>query len=430
MANLSSYLTISSSTYSNPTMTCGMSSNGIWIKIDISNYDNLEFKNKAFDAWNSYVLIGGNKVDLTIKDIQSKYVHFEIPLTTADIGKSIAFKSWSGKNDFLCIQAKTNTDTSINYKITTSASKVPGEWFNSAPMINGSSVSTNYKLNPYEKNTPFSYSYTVNDTDADDVLVVKEYLDGNVIRTINNAVRNATYTITIDKDTLYGLSESGVHTISISVSDGRSETTNNYKFIRTNLVPVITVSSGISNTYQFNANSPSVTYQAYDPEGEEITMSILVDDIVVEEPTVISQNTNITSSISHDNWILIKNGVHKFTLLIEDVQGGQVKQDYNFIKNETVIDFQFKEPVETEVALQKYYNIVSKLNVDSSSMQVLVTNNGYDTNPTWETMTTTPHVFSNKTKTADKWGFNVRIIITRGTEVGDMKVYGIGGSLI
>lgn len=335
-------------------------------------------------------------------------------------------------NDYLNVSAAFWSSSGRQFTISDNKGStglfVRSSWYNSDPMINGSSVSTNHKLDPYEKNTPFSFNYTVNDTDADDILVVKEYLDGNLIRTINNAVRNATYTIDIDKDTLYSLSEAGIHTVSISVSDGHSETTNNYKFIRTNLVPVLTVSSDVDTSVTYDKDSPQITYQAYDPEGEEITMSILVDGIIVEPKTVIMPNVDTTSSISHDNWILIKNGEHKITFLIEDAQGGQTKQDYNFIKNETVIDFQFKQPVETEVALQKYYNIISKLNVDSSSIQVLVTNNAFDDEPTWETMTTTPHVFSNATKTADKWGFNLRIIITRSTETGDIKVYGIGGS--
>lgn len=337
-------------------------------------------------------------------------------------------------NDYLNVSAAFWSSSGRQFTISDNKGStglfVRSSWYNSDPMINGSSVSTNHKLDPYEKNTPFSFNYTVNDTDADDILVVKEYLDGNLIRTINNAVRNATYTIDIDKDTLYSLSEAGIHTVSISVSDGHSETTNNYKFIRTNLVPVLTVSSDVDTSVTYDKDSPKITYQAYDPEGEEITMSILVDGIVVEPKTVITPNVDTKSSISHDNWITILNGKHKLSFVVEDAQGGQAKKEYEFIKNETVMDFQFKKPVETEVALQKYYNIVSKLNVDRSSMQVLVTNNGYDTNPTWETMTTTPHVFSNTTKTADKWGFNLRIIITRGTETGDMKIYGMGGSLI
>ena len=45
---------------------------------------------------------------------------------------------------------------------------VSSSWYNDAPMINGSSVSTNIKLEPYEKNTPFSFNYTVNDVPSND----------------------------------------------------------------------------------------------------------------------------------------------------------------------------------------------------------------------------------------------------------------------
>lgn len=379
-----------------------------------------------------YFTVGGeSRLIQNISYPEPMTIYFELsPLTKDDIGKTIYLsKSESDSYKPFKVTAGTNnywTRVRLNTTITS-------DWFNSAPMINGSSVSTNNKLNPYEKNTPFSFNYTVNDTDVDDILVVKEYLDGTLLKTRSNAIRNTTYTIDIDKDTLYSLSETGVHTISISVSDGSNETTNNYKFIRTNLVPVITVLNGISDTYKFNANSPSVTYQASDPEGESITASILIDDVVVEEPVTIEQNTNITSSLSHDNWLRIRNGVHKFTLLVEDAQGGQAKQDYTFTKNETVMEFTLKEPILTgrgadNSRVEKYYNVFNKDNINSYT--IYVCNNAYDDNPTWEQMTESPHVFTNSTKTADKWGFNIKFTTTRTNEVGDMRFYGMGGSLI
>lgn len=331
-----------------------------------------------------------------------------------------------------CFGPKTGyTQTSVTFNAN-SGFKVPAEWFNAPPTINGSNVSSNYNLDPYEKNTPFSVAYQVDDVEIDDILTVKEYLDGNLIRTINNAIRGADYYVSIDKDTLYGLESGKVHTISISLTDSAgNNVTNNYRFVRNNLLPVIELLETLDPTIEYKENGPTIKYKAHDPEGEDITASLVLDgNKVILDPVQIYQNTDLEIVIPKDQWIMIKNGEHELSLIVEDALGGQAEEKIPFIKNETVIDFQFKEPIETEVALQKYYNIFSKLNIKDTSITIMVTNNAYDASPTWEVMTNIPHVFANKTNTAGKWGFNLRVIAERKDEVGDMKIFGLGGSLI
>ena len=64
------------------------------------------------------------------------------------------------------------------------------------------------------------------------------------------------------------------------------------------------------------------------------------------------------------------------------------------------------------------------------STTVEICNNGNDTVPAWEDVSTVVksgvnHIFANKTKTADKWKVVIKIHIVRNGTVGDIKLYGV-----
>ena len=64
------------------------------------------------------------------------------------------------------------------------------------------------------------------------------------------------------------------------------------------------------------------------------------------------------------------------------------------------------------------------------STTVEICNNGNDTVPAWEDISTVVksgvnHIFANKTKTADKWKVVIKIHIVRNGTVGDIKLYGV-----
>lgn len=64
------------------------------------------------------------------------------------------------------------------------------------------------------------------------------------------------------------------------------------------------------------------------------------------------------------------------------------------------------------------------------STTVEICNNGNDTVPAWEDVSTVVksgvnHIFANKTKTADKWKVIIKIHIVRNGTVGDIKLYGV-----
>lgn len=64
------------------------------------------------------------------------------------------------------------------------------------------------------------------------------------------------------------------------------------------------------------------------------------------------------------------------------------------------------------------------------AVTVEICNNGNDTVPAWEDISTVVksgvnHIFANKTKTADKWKVVIKIHIVRNATVGDIKLYGV-----
>ena len=64
------------------------------------------------------------------------------------------------------------------------------------------------------------------------------------------------------------------------------------------------------------------------------------------------------------------------------------------------------------------------------STTVEICNNGNDTVPVWEDISTVVksgvnHIFANKTKTADNWKVVIKIHIVRNDTVGDIKLYGV-----
>ena len=67
-----------------------------------------------------------------------------------------------------------------------------------------------------------------------------------------------------------------------------------------------------------------------------------------------------------------------------------------------------------------------------ANIKFYVTNNAFDANPTWEDATPTiltsgrAHTFANTTKTAQKWGLNIRIEIYANDSIGAISLDGFG----
>lgn len=86
------------------------------------------------------------------------------------------------------------------------------EVLNAVPVVSGTDE------NLGEQSSSFTRDYTIDDSDASDTLTIVEKIDDTNLRTIENAVRNQTYSL--DLSSAWSELSLGDHTITITVSDG------------------------------------------------------------------------------------------------------------------------------------------------------------------------------------------------------------------
>lgn len=103
-----------------------------------------------------------------------------------------------------------------------------------------------------------------------------------------------------------------------------------------------------------------------------------------------------------------------YSLLLDAI--GEIELTYNVKETATM-----PTAVNVELDLVKTFGC---------STTVEICNNGNDTVPVWEDISTVVksgvnHIFANKTKTADKWKVVIKIHIVRNDTVGDIKLYGV-----
>ena len=96
-------------------------------------------------------------------------------------------------------------------------------------------------------------------------------------------------------------------------------------------------------------------------------------------------------------------------------------------ENEIELTYNVKETATMPTAVNVELNLVKTF---GCSTTVEICNNGNDTVPVWEDISTVVksgvnHIFANKTKTADKWKVVIKIHIVRNGTVGDIKLYGV-----
>jgi hypothetical protein len=96
-------------------------------------------------------------------------------------------------------------------------------------------------------------------------------------------------------------------------------------------------------------------------------------------------------------------------------------------ENEIELTYNVKETATMPTAVNVELDLVKTF---GCSTTVEICNNGNDTVPMWEDISTVVksgvnHIFANKTKTADKWKVVIKIHIVRNGTVGDIKLYGV-----
>lgn len=136
---------------------------------------------------------------------------------------------------------------------------------------------------------------------------------------------------------------------------------------------------------------------------------------------------NVKSEVIWDN------GQHQLRIEAVDGNFATSVRVFSFSKKETVIKFELAAPEETDAAATKVL-VTPTWKIEGAVAKVEACNNGFDAVPTWEDITAMVQInrvynFTNKTKTASKWGVNIRFTITKneGFE-GEVSISGFGGA--
>ena len=294
---------------------------------------------------------------------------------------------------------------------------------NSAPTISGSDT------NLGDKNVGFTYNYTVDDADGDEVTVV-EKLNDEVLRTVNNAPKGEQLSVSITSEKLYALGLNTVNNLVISASDGQGGTTyRRLTFKRTNSAPAI---SGQDEDLGQQTGSFAEKYTVTDVEGDNVVVTEYIDDKQIRSyQATLGQEETI--ELSRENWLVLANGDHQLRVEAVDGNFATSVRVWNFSKKETVIAFQFAQPEETDARATKIL-ITPTWHIEGSVAKVEACNNAFDASPAWEDITAQVAInrvynFLNQSKTAEKWGVNVRFTIEKneGYE-GEVSISGFGGA--
>lgn len=139
-----------------------------------------------------------------------------------------------------------------------------------------------------------------------------------------------------------------------------------------------------------------------------------------------------TFRVEGNTWLTLANGIHTMTITASDGIDTSVRT-YTFIKSVTSFTVQKSTAIEASAMPTRIKVSVIRTIPPEATLKVEVCNNGFDANPTWEDATTSVtselvHVFSNTTKTATKWGVNIRVTIKRNNGSGACYITSIGGN--
>lgn len=94
------------------------------------------------------------------------------------------------------------------------------------------------------------------------------------------------------------------------------------------------------------------------------------------------------------------------------------------IQNSTVLQFRLKTPIESTKRAAYGQEIMTYTIPSGATFKAEACNNGFDKNPTWEDVTEFVKKqkifeFANKSKTASKWGYDIRVTVDRNGATGN-----------
>lgn len=203
-----------------------------------------------------------------------------------------------------------------------------------------------------------------------------------------------------------------------------------------NSYPTITGSNGNlgikGNYYTEEGGFPTTlgfvqTYTVGDADNEPVTVKEYIDNVLVRSYVATSGATN-TFAVTGNTWLKLANGTH--TLKITATDGfAESTRTYTFTKSVGLFVAQRTTPIEASTMPTHIVVTVAKNIPDGATLKVEACNNGFDAHSTWEEVEPGEiHKFVNTSKTATKWGVNIRVTVDRNGSEGACYITEIGGN--
>lgn len=161
---------------------------------------------------------------------------------------------------------------------------------------------------------------------------------------------------------------------------------------------------------------------AYTPIGPRENASVKVVEMLdgqEKRQYTVTSGTKTSFKIEKDEWLEILNGQHTITIKADDGTE-KAEKTFKFSKNETEILIELKNPMEAiEMPTKAIVQMIASIPSGAKS-KVEICNNAFDSNVAWQDVTQEAKSlenieFKNKSKTAEKWGVNIRVNIKRNS---------------
>ena len=196
----------------------------------------------------------------------------------------------------------------------------------------------------------------------------------------------------------------------------------------TNNIPTI---SGYDRDLGEKNTNFTQTYTVTDGDNNTVTVTEYLDNVKVRSYVATLGATN-TFVIADATWLVLPNGIH--TMRITATDGlDEASRTFTFTKSVEKLVVKRTVPMDSSTQPKSIMVTVVKNIPENAIFKVEACNNAYDTNPTWEDMTSRVlqgriYDFTNSVKTAGKWGVNIRVTVERNGSEGACYITEIGGN--
>ena len=209
---------------------------------------------------------------------------------------------------------------------------------------------------------------------------------------------------------------------SLSVSDDGSVTVNT--------APVINYSGG--SALGDKTEGFTLSYSVSDADGDAVTVTEKLDNVVQRTFAPALGETQQFQAVLPANFQTILNGNHTITIEATDGKAAAAPVNVTFSKAVHSASITLSTPLAADDMPTAIRLSITGDIPDDAVWTAEVCNNANDASPTWENIKPAIQsgynfVFSNKTKTAENWGVNFRIEVTRGPSNTGGYIYAIEG---